>query len=94
MKHCVHSRLYTPLLIVWGAVEVPLGIERVLAHWESGAPEPWARAVLRLPDGYAWASEEILWHAGEKPRRIGRKRALWTVVISRAVYRVPGVEVT
>lgn len=88
VKRCVHSGIYTPLRIVWAAVEVPLGHKGVRTAWESGEREDWARSVLCLPEGYAWSSELIYWHAGETWRLAGPKLALWPVVVSRSVKRV------
>jgi hypothetical protein len=87
VRRCVHSGIYTPLRIVWAAVEVPLGHKTARRDWEGGHREPWAREVLCLPEGYAWASDMILWHVGHEPRSADPKLTLWPVVVSRSVRR-------
>lgn len=88
VKKCVHSALTTPPRVIWGCLAVPLGRKEELRRWESGEYEWWVREkCLRLPEGYEWVSDEILWHAGDAPlpQPEGAAVVLWPVVVSRAV---------
>lgn len=82
---CVHGEIGRPLRIVWFAVEERLADPWVVREWEdSDEVEAWARSRLLLPEGYRWASEELVFHVGTTGRW-RRHRWVLPVVVSRAV---------
>lgn len=92
VKKCVHSVITKPPRVIWSSVAVPLKSKGEMTRWETGRYEAVAREQwLRLPEGFEWTSEEILWHASDVPlpQREGASAVLWAVVVSRAVRKLP-----